>query len=242
MLPEQLRRTLTWGGDLDWPAAVRQRPGEGSAGGGLVAAGAGEDVDDLSVLVDGPVQIRPTAGDLHLRFSHEPPVAGTVPAGPGRVGEQGCEALHPAVDRDVVDLEAPFGAEFLDVPVRQRKPQVPADRQDDHLGWNRNPANSDVRTGTWTRRRRIHRSRPIGGYAKADIADATVPAGSSAVPVTRAPVSGPVPSARPSHLPLPPGAGEPSPADPPRPHRPQPLTVKQPVGRNCLTACCANHN
>jgi hypothetical protein len=36
-------------------------------------------------------------------------------AGPGSLGEQAAEALHPPVDGDVVDLDAAFGEEFLDV-------------------------------------------------------------------------------------------------------------------------------
>ncbi len=46
------------GGDFHRPAAVRQCPGEEPSGGDLVAAGAGQDVDDLAVLVDRPVQAR----------------------------------------------------------------------------------------------------------------------------------------------------------------------------------------
>jgi len=53
---------------------------------------------------------------------------------PGGVGQQRGESLHPAVDRNVVDLDAAFGEEFLDVAVGQAVAQVPADRHDDHLG------------------------------------------------------------------------------------------------------------
>ncbi|OHV31447.1 hypothetical protein CC117_25920 [Parafrankia colletiae] len=96
-----------------------------------------------SVLVNGPVQVGPAAGDLHIRFIDEPSVAGTVPVGPGRVHEQGREALYPPVDRDVIDLEAVFGQELLDVPVGLGVPQVPADRQPDHLG--REPEPGELR-------------------------------------------------------------------------------------------------
>ena len=56
-------------------------------------------------------------------------------AGPGSLGEQGREAEHPPVDRDVVDLDAAFGEQFLDVAVGQAEAQVPADREHDHLRW-----------------------------------------------------------------------------------------------------------
>jgi hypothetical protein len=42
--------------------------------------------------------------------------------------------LDPPVDGGVVDLDASFGEEFRDVVVRQRQAQVPAHREDDHLG------------------------------------------------------------------------------------------------------------
>jgi hypothetical protein len=40
-------------------------------------------------------------------------------AGPGGVGQQRREALHPPVDGDVVDLDAAFGEQLLHVAVRQ---------------------------------------------------------------------------------------------------------------------------
>jgi hypothetical protein len=46
-----------------------------------------------------------------------------VPARPGGVGEQRREPLHPPVDRGVVDLDAAFGQQFLDIAVRQTVPQ-----------------------------------------------------------------------------------------------------------------------
>jgi hypothetical protein len=42
-----------------------------------------------------------------------------VPSEPGGVGQQRGKSLHPAVDRDVVDLDAAFGEEFLDIAVGQ---------------------------------------------------------------------------------------------------------------------------
>jgi hypothetical protein len=55
-------------------------------------------------------------------------------AGPGGLGQQRRKPQHPPIDSDVVDLDAAFGEQLLDVAVRQRETQVPADRQHDHLG------------------------------------------------------------------------------------------------------------
>jgi hypothetical protein len=54
---------------------------------------------------------------------------------PGGVGQHRCEALHPPVDGDVVDLDAAFGEQFLDVTVGESVAQVPANRDHDHVGW-----------------------------------------------------------------------------------------------------------
>jgi len=57
-----------------------------------------------------------------------------VPTGPGRLDEQRSEADHPAEDRGVVDFDAAFGEQLLDVPVGEPEPQVPAHGQRDDLG------------------------------------------------------------------------------------------------------------
>src|ERR1700712_1819346 len=61
------------------------------------------------------------------RLVHEPPVTGGVPAGPGRVDQQRSEPLPPAVNGHVVDRDAAFGQQLLDVSIRQAVPQIPPD-------------------------------------------------------------------------------------------------------------------
>jgi hypothetical protein len=56
--------------------------------------------------------------------TRSPTVADRVTARPGRLGQQGREPLHPAIDRDMVDLDPAFGEQLLDVPVGQAKAQV----------------------------------------------------------------------------------------------------------------------
>jgi hypothetical protein len=57
-----------------------------------------------------------------------------VSAGPGGVDEQRREALHPAEHGDVIDLDPTLGKEFLDITKGQPEPEIPANREDDHLG------------------------------------------------------------------------------------------------------------
>jgi len=94
-------------------AAVRPR----------VRLGREQHVDDLSMLVDRPVYVPPHPVALHVGLVHEPPIARAVTAEPGGVGQQWGEPLHPSVHRDVINLDAPFEQEFLDVSIGQPEPQ-----------------------------------------------------------------------------------------------------------------------
>jgi hypothetical protein len=45
-----------------------------------MTAFADEDVDELAVLIDRPVEVAPAAGDLDVGLLDEPPIAGRVPS------------------------------------------------------------------------------------------------------------------------------------------------------------------
>jgi hypothetical protein len=66
-----------------------------------------------------------------------------VPVGPGSLGEQRREPLHPAVAADVVDLNAPLNQEFFDVAVGEAEPQVPATASTITSGGKRKPAKAE---------------------------------------------------------------------------------------------------
>jgi hypothetical protein len=110
-----------------------------------VAPRGDEDVDDLPELVDGPVDVPPVASDLHVGLVDLPAIADAVAAGPGGVGQQRREPLHPSIDRHVVDLDAALGEEFFEVAVGQAEAQVPADREHNHLGWEAEAGEGGVR-------------------------------------------------------------------------------------------------
>jgi hypothetical protein len=94
-----------------------------------------EYVDDLAELVDRPVHVAPLAGDLHIGLVDLPAISNTMSARPSSLGQQRCEPLHPAIHGDVVDLDAPFAEQLLDVAVGEAEAQVPVDRDDNHIGW-----------------------------------------------------------------------------------------------------------
>jgi hypothetical protein len=129
--------------ELGRPSGCVQCPGEEPSGRGKIPLRRGENVDDLSVLVDRPVQVHPASGDLEIGLVDEPAVPGDVPAGPGGVDQLGGEPLHPPVDRDVIHGDAAFGEEVLHVAVGQAVAQDQRTASVITFGGNRNPAKLD---------------------------------------------------------------------------------------------------
>jgi hypothetical protein len=124
---------------------------------------------DLAMLIDRAVEIRPLAGDLEVGLIDEPPVARSVPAEPGSLDELRGETLHPPVDGDLINGDTALGQQLLDIPVGQPVPQVPADRDRDHLP--QEPETSEDRG----RARRSHRT----SLQQPRSANATVPSRAS---------------------------------------------------------------
>jgi hypothetical protein len=88
--------------------APAQGPGKELAGRRQIPLRCGEDIDDLSVLVDRPIQVHPLPSDLQVGLVHEPAIPDDVPAGSGCVDQLRGEPLHPPVDRDVVHRDVAF--------------------------------------------------------------------------------------------------------------------------------------
>jgi hypothetical protein len=124
---------------------VQQGPGKEPASGRQVALLRHQHIDDLVILVNGPVQVGPSPGDLQIRFVHKPAIPGHVSAGPRRVNQQRREPLHPPVDGDVINSDTSLGQQFLDIAVRQAIPEIPAHRHHDHIGWKAEPSEAGPR-------------------------------------------------------------------------------------------------
>jgi hypothetical protein len=99
------------------------------------------------------MQVTPATTNPDVGLVDEPSVPAPPPARPGRVDEQRREALHPALDTDVVDDDAALSEELLHVTVGQAVAQVPAERDRDHIGREAKPGKPE-RSGTNDREQR----------------------------------------------------------------------------------------
>jgi hypothetical protein len=136
--------------DLGRERPGAQRPGEEAPRSRQVTPRRQQNIYDLAILIDRPVEIGPLAGDLQVGLVDELPVARSVPAQPRSLDELAGEALHPGVDGYVIHGDTALGQQLLDIPVGQAIPQVPPDRDRDHLP--REPETSEDRGRT----RRTH--------------------------------------------------------------------------------------
>ena len=91
-----------------------------------------EHVNDLAVLVDRPVHVSPDAVDLDVRLINKPPVPDGMPSRPGRIDQLRGESLDPPEQGHVIHVDPALLDEAPD-PVGKSVPQVPADREQDHL-------------------------------------------------------------------------------------------------------------
>ena len=69
------------------------------------------------MLIDRPVHVPSRTCHLDVGLIDEPTVTDTVSAWPCPLDDERGEALHPPVDRHVVDLDATFGEQLFDVAV-----------------------------------------------------------------------------------------------------------------------------
>ena len=97
---------------LDRARAVVEGTDKEAASGRQIPFFGDQDIDDLAILVDRPIQIDPTPGDFDISLINTPPITRRVPTGSGRLNQQRSEPLHPPVDRDMINLDAPLGQQL----------------------------------------------------------------------------------------------------------------------------------
>jgi hypothetical protein len=80
----RIRRSSV-GAHLCWAWATLEGAGEELASGRQIPILCDENVDDLAILVDRPIQIDPAPGDFDIGLINKPAITRHVPAGPGRI-------------------------------------------------------------------------------------------------------------------------------------------------------------
>lgn len=109
-------------------------------------------------LIDGSVDVAPTARHLHVRLVDEPAVPDRVAARPRCIRQERREALNPPKHRHVIDLDAALDEEFFEVAIREAVAQVLTHREDDDL--RREPEPLERRTRNCAHRTTTTRTHP----------------------------------------------------------------------------------
>jgi hypothetical protein len=133
LIDDSEERPRSIGNDLGRRAMTRQRRREEPSRGSGIASWGHLDVDDLAVLVDGPIEVAPPAGDLHVSLVDIPAIADRVPARAGRVDQQWGEPLHPPVHGHMIDLDPALRQQLLHIAIRKAEPEVTGPRLLIHL-------------------------------------------------------------------------------------------------------------
>jgi len=75
-----------------------------------VAPHTDQHVDDLTVLIDRPVEVLPPASDLDVGLLDKPAITRGLPSWPGSIDELSREPLHPPVDHVTWSTSMPRSA------------------------------------------------------------------------------------------------------------------------------------
>ena len=114
------------GDHFRWLAVVTDRAAEEPARGDGVAALRHVHVDDLTMVIDGAVDVTPHAPHLHIGFVDEPDAADGIWERVGRVDQDRGEALHPAMQGDVINGDAALDEEFFQIAVGESRSGRPS--------------------------------------------------------------------------------------------------------------------
>jgi hypothetical protein len=120
--------------DLTWqPALALKRPAEKRLGSRNIALGAEQEIDGLSLLVNGAIEISPAGLDFDAGLvdapGHTSAACKAVPA----LLELRNVMLNPTHDRRVRERKATLGHHLREVSKAELEPQIPAHAEDNDL-------------------------------------------------------------------------------------------------------------
>ena len=90
-----------------------------------VARGPEHKIQRVTVGINAPVQIVPDPADTHVRLVDSIRIRGASQERPAPCVDLRRIALHPSVDRRMVDRKTPFAHHFFEIAVTHRIAQVP---------------------------------------------------------------------------------------------------------------------
>ena len=96
-----------------------------------VARGPEQEIQRVTVAINAPVKVVPGPADTHVRLVDSLRIRGASQKWPAPLVDLRRRALHPSIDRRMVDTQAPLAHHFLEVAVTHGRPQVPPTTQED---------------------------------------------------------------------------------------------------------------
>jgi len=91
------------------------------------------EIDRGTCGIDRSIELLPFPSHTNISFVHPPGTVGRLQFSAATLVDLRSVALHPTPDRGVVRRKAPLDQKFLDVPIRQREPQIPTHRAKNNL-------------------------------------------------------------------------------------------------------------
>src|SRR5207253_2386613 len=93
-----------------------------------------EEIDRRSRRVDSSIEVKPTAFYPNVGLIHAPGFVGRLQMRSSPLLEFRCIVLNPTPDRRMVDLQASFDQQLLDITIRKGVAKVPANGTKNDLG------------------------------------------------------------------------------------------------------------
>jgi hypothetical protein len=135
-------------GDLLRHLAEANRFGEKAFGGPLIVVLRQEEIDGLSLLIHGPIEIIPLPFDPNIRLVHTSADPDRALAVVKSVLQLRAILHHPALDGRVIDRHRTLLHEFFDKPIAQRIREIPAHAHQNDLLRKMGPLEVDRHRGS----------------------------------------------------------------------------------------------
>ena len=104
-----------------------------------ISCWAEEEIERVPLRIKGSIEVHPLLFHLDVRLVHKPRVVRGFEVGPTALLQFWCIALDPAIDRRMINVQAPFEQHLFQIAVAQSISEVPADAQQNDVGLEMTP-------------------------------------------------------------------------------------------------------